>query len=121
MPHFAASKPRAILSLCTGDQYLHFSATPCGVFIIFSSCFVFFFLPYFVGFQLFGLIVAQEGQNIKTKEQNQTTKIPTKPIKQLSKNSGCWLSGYLPSEKMAEVRKNKKWPLIYPDLSRPFL
>ena len=31
----------------------------------------FFFLPYFVGFQLFGLIVAQEGQNIKTKEQNQ--------------------------------------------------
>ena len=35
------------------------------VFIIFSCSAVvcFFFLPYFVGFQLFGLIVAQEGQN----------------------------------------------------------
>ena len=35
------------------------------VFIIFSCSAVvyFFFLPYFVGFQLFGLIVAQEAQN----------------------------------------------------------
>ena len=41
---FAVSKPKEILSFSTGDQYLHFSATPCGVFIIFSSCFVWFFL-----------------------------------------------------------------------------
>ena len=34
----------------------------CGLF--FSAVVCFFFLPYFVGFQLFGLIVAQEGQNI---------------------------------------------------------
>ena len=35
------------------------------VFIIFSCSAVvcFFFLPYFVGFQLFGLTVAQEAQN----------------------------------------------------------
>ena len=100
MPHFAASKPRAILSLCTGDQYLHFSATPCGVFFIFMVWFsgvcvfflvlcglffsvlvlCFFFPPYFVGFQLFGLILAQESQNQVDN-----------PIKQLSKNSGVYL------------------------------
>lgn len=33
----------------------------CGLF--FSAVVCFFFLPYFVGFQLFGLIVAQEAQN----------------------------------------------------------
>ena len=53
-----------------------------------------------MGFQLFGLIVAQEGQNIKTKEQNQDN-----PINQLSKNSGCWLSGYLLSEKMTTLQR----------------
>ena len=28
----------------------------------------------------------------------------TKPINQISKNSGCWLSGYLLSEKITDVR-----------------
>ena len=31
--------------------------------LFFSAVVCFFFLPYFVGFQLFGLIVAKEGQN----------------------------------------------------------
>ena len=64
----------------------------CGLFFsVLVLCF--FFLPYFVGFQLFGLMVAQEAQNQVDN-----------PINQVSKNSGYWLSGYLLSEKMAEVR-----------------
>ena len=85
--------------LCRNSQarsvffsFLFFSVVLFGV--VFICCFVFFgvlvfcsfllwccffFLPYFVGFQLFGLIVAQEG-HIN----------PHSPISQVSKKSG-WL------------------------------
>ena len=43
----------------------------------------------------------------RTKYKNERIK-PDNPIHQLSKNSDCWLSGYLLSEKMAEVRKVEK-------------
>ena len=49
----------------------------CGLF--FSDVVWFFFLPYFVGFQLFGLIVAQEAQIN-----------PHNPIKQVSKKFGVF-------------------------------
>lgn len=41
--------------------------------------------------------------NKRRQEDNQKPHIP---IKQVRENSGCWLSGYLLSEKMAPVRKN---------------
>lgn len=61
----------------------------------------FFFLPYFVGFQLFGLIVAQEGQ---IKPDNPKTTHPNQPAKQKSgiRVVGC-LVIYCP-EIMAPVR-----------------
>ena len=93
MCHFAVSTPDEILSLCTGDQYLHFSATPCGVFIIFSSCFV-FSLP-----TLFCRLSVVWIDSCKGR-----TKAGRQPIKQVRKNSGCWLSGYLVSEKMTSLQ-----------------
>ena len=77
---------------------------PCRLFFYFPTSAVvfvcFFLFLYFSLPTLFcRLSVAQEGKNIKTKEQNKDN-----PINQLSKKSDCWLSGYLPSEKMAEVR-----------------
>ena len=72
----------ALQALRLWSRICIFSATPCGVFLLFLVWFsgvcvfflvlcglffsvlvlCFFFPPYFVGFQLFGLIVAQEGQ-----------------------------------------------------------
>lgn len=52
---------------------LFFSAVVCLVLFFGGFCFVFFFLPYFVGFQLFGLIVAQEGQQTNIADNFQTT------------------------------------------------
>ena len=82
MCHFAVSTPDEILSLCTGDQYLHFSATPCGVFIIFSSCFVFSLPTLFCRLS----VVWIDSCTGSTKS-GRHPKIPTKPSKQ---KSGVW-------------------------------